>query len=407
MRKSRAFTLIELLVVIAIIAVLSVVVILTLNPAQLLAQSRDSSRIADMSTLNSAVGIYLAQGGMALGTSNTVYVSIPDPVATTTLGDQCQGLGLPTLPATYNYHCAATSTYRNIDGTGWIPVNFSTIATGAPLSQLPFDPINTSSSRNYYSYTTNGSNYEVTSVMESAKYKLGGSNDVIASDGGTLASVYEKGSKLGLEPLDYGDTGLVALWSLNEGTGTVAYDYSGNNATGSWNGTATGTNGYYSAGKIGPWSGAFVNSASPNFITTSYVYSTTAASNFTWSGWFNITSVGGNTTLIGNRFGSFWVKITQSGFEYGNGKIITYALPTGAWDFVVAEKSGSNFSYFLNGLLVATATNSSPVSNMPFYLGGDPNFSSDGYLTGFLDDIRVYNRVLSAAEISAFYSGGK
>src|ERR1035441_6029718 len=47
---------------------------------------------------------------------NTVYVSIPDPTATTTLGDQCQGLGLLSLPTAYTYHCAASSTFRMNDG---------------------------------------------------------------------------------------------------------------------------------------------------------------------------------------------------------------------------------------------------------------------------------------------------
>ena len=37
---------------------------------------------------------------------------------------------------------------------------------------------------------------------------------------------------LGLEPLDYGDPTLVGWWNFTEGTGTVAYDYSGDNATG-------------------------------------------------------------------------------------------------------------------------------------------------------------------------------
>src|SRR3989338_2108717 len=50
-KNSKGFTLIELLVVIAIIAVLAVAVILTLNPAELLKQARDSTRVSDMSTL--------------------------------------------------------------------------------------------------------------------------------------------------------------------------------------------------------------------------------------------------------------------------------------------------------------------------------------------------------------------
>ena len=178
----KAFTLIELLVVIAIIAILAVVVILTLNPAALLQQSRDSSRVSDMATLNSALSLYSTdQNGSAsfnMGSSSVVYVSIPDPMATTTAGDQCQGLNLITLPAEYTYHCAASSTYRGVNGTGWIPVNFSNISSGAPIGNLPIDPTNTSSSRLYYTYETNGTQFETTAAMESQKYQLGGSNDV-------------------------------------------------------------------------------------------------------------------------------------------------------------------------------------------------------------------------------------
>src|ERR1700735_5064577 len=108
--QQDAFTLIELLVVIAIIAILSVVVILTLNPAQLLQQSRDSNRLSDLSVTNSALGVYAAQGGSSLGSSSLVYVSIPDPSATTTAGDACQGLGLPTAPSGTTYFCGASTT---------------------------------------------------------------------------------------------------------------------------------------------------------------------------------------------------------------------------------------------------------------------------------------------------------
>ena len=206
MHHRQAFTLIELLIVIAVIAIISVVIVLVLNPTELLRQSRDSNRLSDMASMVDAFNVYAGEGGTSYGSANTVYVSIPDPTATSTAGDQCQGLGLISLPATYSYHCGASSTYRAIDGTGWIPVNFNAVSSRSPLGQLPIDPVNTSSSRFYYTYTTNGSQYEMTSVMESQKYGLGGSNDVISGDGGTLASVYERGTQLGLEPLDYGDS---------------------------------------------------------------------------------------------------------------------------------------------------------------------------------------------------------
>ncbi|MCL5016431.1 MAG: type II secretion system GspH family protein, partial [Patescibacteria group bacterium] len=57
--ERSSFTLIELLIVIAIIGILASVVVLVLNPAQLLSQSRDSRRTQDLSNLNNAIGMYL------------------------------------------------------------------------------------------------------------------------------------------------------------------------------------------------------------------------------------------------------------------------------------------------------------------------------------------------------------
>ena len=183
----KGFTLIELLVVIAIIAILAVSSWCILISAELLRQSRDGNRVSDMATLSSAINLYTTDqsgaSGFSLGSSSVVYVSIPDPSATSTVGDQCQGLGLisscvrPT-PTTVRYG----STYRNINGSGWIPVNLTNLSSGSPISNIPSDPVNTSSSRLYYTYTTNGSQFEITAPMESQKYQVGGSNDVIFTD---------------------------------------------------------------------------------------------------------------------------------------------------------------------------------------------------------------------------------
>jgi prepilin-type N-terminal cleavage/methylation domain-containing protein len=204
----RAFTLIELLVVIAIIAVLAVVVVLTLNPSSLLQQSRDTTRISDMNNLSEQLNLYNTdQGGSPtyfLGNANTVYVSLPDLTATSSAGTNCSSLGLLSLPNGYIYHCAGPTYYQNVNGQGWIPVNFDSITSGSSLSQLPVDPTNSSSSNLYYTYSANGTQYELTAVMESKKYGPGGSNDVVTNDGGSLAKTYTKGNNLALEPLDYG-----------------------------------------------------------------------------------------------------------------------------------------------------------------------------------------------------------
>jgi len=172
---NKGFTLIEILIVIAIIAIISVAVILTLNPAVLLEQFRDSSRTSDLTVLNNNVKFATEASvgtGLSLGSPDTVYVSIPDPVATTTAGDQCQGLGLVTLPSGWSYHCAASSTYRNVDGTGWVPINFNTVPGGSPSAVLPVDPVNQTSTFLYYTYVMDTNyEYQIYGHFESPSYQ--------------------------------------------------------------------------------------------------------------------------------------------------------------------------------------------------------------------------------------------
>ena len=424
---SKAFTLIELLVVLAIISVLMMVVISTINPIELLKQSRDTNRLSDMTSLDSALKL-ASLDSLSFGSSSVIYVSIPDPQATSTAGTQCQGLSLPSLPSPYTYHCAASSTYRNTNGQGWIPVNFTQLSQGSPLGQLPIDPINQASSKNYYTYTANTQNqFEITTPMEAAKFKLGGSSDVIGTDGGPQTSVYEKGSNLYLEPMDYGDPSLVGYWTFDEGTGTTAYDYSGNNASGSWKGTAIGTNGYYSSGQIGPYAGAFEGVGTAT-STQLKIQSSTAITLYTggvitYGGWIKLNdkfawsalmAYGGSFSAVQNYSLSVFNGTLYQDM-YGNAvrKSNQYPIPAGvvtsSWNHIMAVYDGQYQRIYFNGVDVRD-NNIGFVTTTPtnalLWLGSSP--STPGYnLNGGLDDIRIYNRVLSNQEIKVLYSGGK
>ena len=204
--KSKGFTLIELLVVIAIIAILAVVVVLTLNPAQLLAQSRDSTRVSDMATLKSAIALYqVDQATTTFGTAGTIYAAYAGTVATTTLGNattsSSTGWGYLAVDASL----LTTSTARGVGGTGsgWIPISFSSISSGAPFNSLPVDPlgtgVNTSCAINLspclYTFAVNSTGqYKLAAKMESAKYNYQGGGDVVSTDGGNSTSTFEAGS---------------------------------------------------------------------------------------------------------------------------------------------------------------------------------------------------------------------
>jgi hypothetical protein len=287
-----------------------------------------------------------------------------------------------------------------MNGQGWVPVDFTGITQGVPFGALPADPVNTSSSRDYYTYTTDGTHYEVTAVMESAKYQLGGSNDVISGDGGTLASVYEKGSKLGLEPLDYGDPTLVGLWTFDEGSGSVAYDYSGSNATGSWQGGSS-----YTAGKVGAYAGQF------NGADYVKVPSEPSLNTITISAWVQFQGPGSGYARIvqwgSSNGGKFNVAVNPSGILYTDsnpGWRSTGQSLDANFDSIVASYDGTTLRAYWNGNAVYVASSGVTLNSGPISIGG-PGISE--YFPGLIDDVRIYNRALSAAQIAAMYAGGK
>lgn len=192
-KNAKGFTLIELLVVIAIVAILSVVVILTLNPAQLLAQARDSNRISDLNTLKSALSLYLSDvSSPDLGTDDRCYVHASSGITSVTCGTR------------HTTSAIVTSTGQGVNSategsTGnWLPVNFSLVSGGAPIGNLPKDPSNTTSF--FYSYAPDitANTFKLEANMESSKYVQGGGSDAESTDGGASTTAYEVGTDMAL-----------------------------------------------------------------------------------------------------------------------------------------------------------------------------------------------------------------
>ena len=60
-QSQGGFTLIELLIVIGIVAILATAVTLVLNPAEVLKQARDSTRIAELTSIYKALDLAAVQ----------------------------------------------------------------------------------------------------------------------------------------------------------------------------------------------------------------------------------------------------------------------------------------------------------------------------------------------------------
>ena len=202
-KQAKGFTLIELLIVIGIIAILATVVILTLNPAELLRQARDSTRVSDVATIKSAFSLYLADVAPPdLGDTDICYTSLAADYDAATVVGSCGGR----FSATAGFTTISTSTDRSVDGTGWIPVDLTGISSGAPVAALPVDPVSpntdgtaaaTTFDDYFYAYgisATAGSDaFEINTRLESTKF-----HDQMAADGGDNDELYEAGTEPGL-----------------------------------------------------------------------------------------------------------------------------------------------------------------------------------------------------------------
>jgi len=405
------FTLIELLIVIGIIGILAVIIVLLINPQELLRRSRDSNRLSDLAVVNKALSIFSTdvQGGF-FGNASTTYISIPDPTATSTAGDQCQGLGLPSLSTStgWSYHCASPSTYRKADGTGWLPVNLGQISAGSPVGTLPVDPINTTSSSYYYAYVTDGSSqWLLTALPESQKQKTAFlSMSPIRNYPGVIAQGNNFSLSTPLAPSD-----LVGYWNLDEGTGLSALDQSGNGNTA----TLSTINWPTSGCKIGNCLQTAGSAAQSAFLSPSSILFD--ATQITYMFWQNAPSFSGSGlrhegggyanagtwglyALDGADAASTWGG-TSCCSSYTNSSLSTnvwYQIAV-AWD-----NNTKRTLVYINGQRIQNIS----FAGNTIVGGGAKSLRIGEYVSGVgLDDIRIYNRVLSDGEILGIYNAEK
>jgi len=186
---TKGFTLLELVIVIGILAILGAVSVLVLNPAQLLAQARDTTRIQDMGVLRNALALYVSTVSSSDMDGSTNSCSTLCYTQTTGVAANCGGR-----------HGTKTTTVNNartVDSTGWVPVNLTAVTGGAPLAVLPVDPTNDTTYFYSYACDNTAKTFEFNAKMESTRYSNGGPDDKENTDGGNNANMYEVGTGSG------------------------------------------------------------------------------------------------------------------------------------------------------------------------------------------------------------------
>jgi prepilin-type N-terminal cleavage/methylation domain-containing protein len=407
LKNKPGFTLLELLIVIGILAILSTTVLIVINPVNLLMKARDSRRVSELNSLNKAINVFIVSlPNGSLGSSQTVYTSLPDT------NSDCSSYSLPNLPTGWVYHCVTETNLRKVDSNGWIPINFTLLDTGSPISHLPIDPINNSSL--YYTYTTGGS-FELTSLLENPDH-----HDPAINDGGPCPGVYEIGTHLGLTPSTR-DLGLVGYWKLDEGTGTTANDYSVNSNTGTLTNGPTWTD----SGKVNK---ALSFDGTDDYVNVPHHISLKPTGAITVEGWgyrsswasvpderiaacteaggytlgVNIDEKDGITALRrNNTYG--WVYYDISGLA-------------GGWHHFVMTYDGRYLKAFIDGSQVGSTNDAGDTYPIDYTYdnslligaeAGSGDIPTGDYFNGIMDEVRIYNRALSAQEIQARYSATK
>ena len=221
--------------------------------------------------------------------------------------------------------------------------------------------------------------------------------------------------------------GLVLYYSCDQISGTTVPDMSGNGNNGTLVGPVS-----IAPGKVG---NALVLTSSNSVTPTSggYVAMPPAilatARDITIATWFNINSTLSNqrifdigtssttssmfltpTYTTGNLHFTIRMALADGGLDREDIDATGTVIPTGQWEHVALVLDTSGGRLYLNGVQVGTNT---AMPMVPEDLGATPNdwigrseFSSNPYLDGAIDEFRIYNRALSAAEIVALFTTG-
>ena len=205
--------------------------------------------------------------------------------------------------------------------------------------------------------------------------------------------------------------GLVGWWTMDgkDSDAAAFFDKSGSGNVGVKNGGVGSV-----SGQIGQAAGSFNGS---NYLNAGNS-STLNPSIITITAWIKIKTIAANNNTILVRGGADYSFETNN-IGGGNETLAFYlngynafrgntGLTRNKWNFVAVSYdpnlASQNIKFYLNGVPDGTSVTSSPMVSTANYItigargGGAANFN--------LDDVRVYNRALSASEIQQLYTQG-
>jgi hypothetical protein len=198
---------------------------------------------------------------------------------------------------------------------------------------------------------------------------------------------------------------LIGAWGFDETSGTSATDASGRGHTGTVTGGATRTTG----GKFG---GAISFDGIDDLVTVADTNALDLTSGMTLEAWVRPTAIGSawRSVLLKEQPGDLIYSL-YAGDSAGRaathifttadrGISGTAATPLNAWTHLAATYDGANLRLYVNGVQAASRAQTGAIraSTGALRIGGNSVWGE--WFAGLIDEVRVYNRALTAAEIT-------
>jgi hypothetical protein len=161
----RQPAIIEASTIVTVLIVCVTAIIIVFKPGEFLSRARDAKRDTDIKTLGDVISLTIASNPSAnIGSAKYIYISLPSSTA-----PLCDNPNLPIPPSGFTYRCVTSSNVVKVDGTGWIPINFTDAEGKTPISTLPEDSLN--DGEFFYQYVSAFGKFAVAGKIESVKYR--------------------------------------------------------------------------------------------------------------------------------------------------------------------------------------------------------------------------------------------
>ena len=208
------------------------------------------------------------------------------------------------------------------------------------------------------------------------------------------------------------DPNLLGWWKLDEGTGTTVVDWSGHGNHGTLQGDPEWVEGYDGGALEFTGSSTYVDCGNAEALNIDV---------FSVSFWCNIPNTQGHNHMVSRGGHESASAVNWGVMMHGNEQRILFEsfndttwpgiradTTLGDWHHVVATYDGDTMQLYHDGILAETTSGAGMLldQSRPFLIGARSDAGSAGaFFSGSIDDVRIYNKVVTEDEIDKIMTG--